>query len=492
MGQIQDLKQKSAQVGTMTPAQLALQRLLGLGVCELSAKINEEIQNNPAFDDEVVTGGMGEEKDASSEDFDVDDPLSVNGDDGMAEDGDDGVRDDKDDLDSYMPDDYEDESRGGRVSGGEDRDPIGYQTASSVSAIEELEDQLSMISLSEKERKICSLLVKNLDEGLFLVEDDYKLADCYAQEYGELIEIEDVEAGKKILRQLEPAGIGAADMRERFMMQIEAMEESGDSKLLKKIISEHYELFTKQSFGALAELLDVEDERIRDVFEFAAKHLNPTLEIGSSGASSGEVIPDFVIVELDRGGLGVELNDGNMPVMKISESFRQFAGKDKASIDFVNGNILKAEQFMESVAQWKKTMIQVMQAIMSFQVLYFESGDIKYLKPMVLADIARKTGLDESTISRVTTSKYIEHEGRVFPMKSLFSASVGGEKGEGVSTVVVKNELKEIVDGEDKKNPFSDSQLVEKLKEKGYTIARRTVVKYRTELGIPSSVDRKG
>ncbi len=482
MGQNQNLVQKTGQTTKMTPAQLEVQRLLGLGVADMVEKINKEIQNNPAFDDEVVTGG-GDETETEGKSFD--DSL-----DGEEPGAGDLEREEEKDLEPFIPDDYVDESRGGRMGGGEERDPMGFQVPSAVSAIDELDSQLSMISLSEKERRICSLLIRNLDEKLFLTDDDDKLADCYAQEYGEQIEIDEVESAKRVLRQLEPAGIGAKDKRERFLMQLEAMEASDDTNLLKRIISEYYELFIKQSFGTLAEALDIEEERVKDLVKFAGKHLNPTLQIGDSGSSSGVVIPDFTIVELDNDRLGVELNDGNLPVMKISDEFRQL-GKDKASKEFVKDNIAKAEQFMESVAQWKRTMIQVMQAIMNFQRLYFESGDLKNMKPMILADIAKMTGLDESTISRVTTSKYIEYEGHIFSMKSLFSTAVKGENGEGAAKVVVKNDLKEIVDGEDKKSPYSDSQLVEMLKAKGYDIARRTVVKYRQELEIPSSVDRK-
>jgi RNA polymerase sigma-54 factor len=477
----QSLQQKLQQ--KLSPQQIQLMKLLQVPTLELEARIKEELQANPALEE-------GRDED---EEFDKADGL----DDDRGE-----TRDDFD-FDAYLDDptpNYRYAVNNHREE--EDRDlPFG----AGETFAERLTAQMGLRPVTDRQRLLATFLIGNLDEAGYLRRDLYSITSDLA--FGQGIEVEEEELEKvlDVVHQLDPAGVGARDLQECLLLQIERRlgVSSDDAALLlaKRILEEQFEAFTKKHYDKLISRFDIDEDELREAISEITR-LNP--KPGNSGSDASRpiqaVVPDFhVSAEGDE--LRLSINGRNAPELKVSHEYREMmagyaAAKkhDRAqqeAITFVKRKVDAAKWFIDAINQRRNTLRVTMEAIMELQEAYFLSGDETDLKPMILKDIAERIGMDISTVSRVANSKYVQTPYGTFLLKTLFSESLATESGEEVSTREVKKILDDAVSEEDKRKPLSDEKLMIVLQEKGYKIARRTVAKYREQLGIPVARLRK-
>jgi RNA polymerase sigma-54 factor len=327
------------------------------------------------------------------------------------------------------------------------------------------------------------------------------IADDLAFSQGIYTDETELERVLTLIQKLDPTGIGARNLQECLLLQLESKTNTFEIKLAKTIIADFFEEFTKKHFEKIITQLEIDADSVKLAYEEIAK-LNP--KPGSAYSSSEKtvehVIPDFTI-SIEDGNLELSLNNRNIPELNISNSYQELfktykenQGKNKEikkTVTFVKQKLDSARWFIEAIKQRQETLVNTMKAIMKIQKDYFLSGDDKDLKPMILKDVADRVNLDISTISRVVNSKYVSTPYGTFLLKEFFTESMKNDEGEDVSTREIKNALADIIGKEDKLKPFTDAVLVTKLKEKGYSVARRTVAKYREQLGYPVARMRK-
>ena len=305
-----------------------------------------------------------------------------------------------------------------------------------------------------------------------------------------------------MVQELDPPGVGARDLRECLLLQLNRVHDGDITRYTaKKIVQNHFEEFIKKHYSKISEKLEIEEADLKDAIDVILK-LNP--KPGGSMKESTkplqQVTPDFTVYELE-GQLELSINGRNAPDLKVSREYenmmRSYAEgskvskTDKEALTFVKQKLDNAKWFIDAIKQRQQTLLLTMNAIMNYQRKYFLTGDETNLRPMILKDIAELVGLDISTVSRVANSKYVQTNYGVFPLKYFFSESLAKENGEEVSTREVKKILLDAIEAEDKRNPLTDDQLVVVLKEKGYGIARRTIAKYREQLNVPVARLRK-
>jgi RNA polymerase sigma-54 factor len=367
-----------------------------------------------------------------------------------------------------------------------------------------LESQLGLRSLDDKQHALAQYMIGNIDEDGYLrrdlgaIVDDLIFSINVETSEEELLEI------LRIIQDFDPMGVGARDLRECLLLQIRAKDqENTDIELAHKIIRYHFEEFTRKHYDKIRNRLGVSDEDLKMAIDEILK-LNP--KPGSAfhdpqNKSSIVIIPDFIL-ENDEGELFISLNSRNTPDLRISRTYAEMlqsyaAGKNnqsseqKEAVSFVKQKLDSAKWFIDAIRQRQTTLLITMNAIIEYQREYFTEGDETLLKPMILKDIADRTGLDISTISRVANSKYIQTNFGIYPLKFFFSEGLQTESGEEVSSREIKKILQDCIDNEEKRRPLTDDKLASILQEKGYHIARRTVAKYREQLNIPVARMRK-
>ena len=381
----------------------------------------------------------------------------------------------------------------------EDRKEIPFAVQSSF--YENLQQQLDLIPLSDKDFQIGQQIIGSLDDDGYLRRSITSLIDDLAFSQNVFAEEEEVEEMLKVIQGFEPAGVGARDLQECLLIQLRKKDVS--NPVIQKAIRivEHYlEEFTRKHYDKLERVLGVTSEELRDAVNEILK-LNPKPGDSSEVSTKQmQVIPDFHIANND-GILVLTLNAQNAPELRVSRSYQEmFEHYDKASqkdkklkeaVQFVKQKLDSAKWFIDAIKQRQQTLLKTMNAIMHYQYDYFLTGDERNLRPMILKDIADKIGMDISTVSRVANSKYVQTEFGTFLLKSFFSEAIQTESGEEVSNKEVKKILEECIGKEDKRHPLADEKLAEILKEKGYNIARRTVAKYREAMNIPVARLRK-
>ena len=352
-----------------------------------------------------------------------------------------------------------------------------------TSFYDHLMEQVGEYSLNNQEKEVLEYLIGSLNDDGFLSKPTMQIADELEIYHSLPVTVQQVEHALSILQQFDPPGIGARDLKECLLLQ-------HPSRTLRLILEQHWDSFKNKRWDriqAAMQLTDTDIEHLRR----EVSHLNPrpgSALNDSVGRQTQTIKPDF-IVEIDQEGvLHLTLNQGDVPYVKVSEDNN--LGHDADDIAFVRDYKEKGQTFVDALAQRRLTMLTTMKAIIRLQRAFFKEGDENLLRPMRLEDIAEQTGQDLSTISRVTSSKYVDTPYGIYPLKWFFSHS-SIQDGETVSTRKVKNILRQIIDTEDKKNPLSDELLCHKLKEHGFNIARRTIAKYRESLGIPTARMRK-
>ena len=505
----QRLTQIQRQELKLSPQQIQLMKLLQLPLIELEQRIKEEIEANPALEDTV-----GEEDNEPTNDEGYDDN-------GFEEDGNDNLdngenddyndedpirsKDDDFDLNDYLPDEDEYDYAYKAHINNRSADDEDYQApiVHQESFQDYLIQQLGYHDLTEEEELIGEVIIGNLDDNGYLSRPIANLVDDLLFTMNLETTEEEVARVLKVVQQLDPPGIAAADLQECLLIQLERLQEENpysDYKLCITIIKECFEEFTKKHYDKIAKKTGVSNRQLKAALDEILK-LNPKPgDTSTSGAQvSHYITPDFFITIKD-GDLDLSLDGRNNPELKVSKQYVRMLddfskGKNTRSMQeaatFVRQKIDSAKWFIDAIKQRQHTLYITMKAIMDMQREYFLTGDDTKLKPMILKDIAEKVGLDISTISRVANSKYVQTPYGTFLLKTFFSEGITNQEGEEVSTREIKKILQDCIDEEDKSKPLTDEELMLILKDKGYPIARRTVAKYREQLGIPVARLRK-
>lgn len=369
---------------------------------------------------------------------------------------------------------------------------------------EYLIEQLGYRNLPEREQRLAVYLVGSLDEDGYLRRDLESVADDIAFTVGIETTAAELERVLGVIHELEPAGVGARNLQECLLLQMDQLpSDTPARRLARRILTSYFDEFVKKHYEKLIARLQVSEEEFREAIA-EIRHLSP--KPGNLYAEGGTdttpyIIPDFIL-DYQDGHFQLSLNSYNVPEVRINrryvEMMRDMVGpdgkvreKDRDAVQFVKSKIDSAKWFISAIKQRHDTLMRTMQTILDYQQEYFKDGDRSKLRPMILKDIADRTGLDVSTISRVVNSKYVQTQFGIILLKSLFSEAMQTESGEEVSSYEIKHILQECIDEEDKRHPLTDETLMDILNAKGYRIARRTVAKYREMLGIPVARLRK-
>lgn len=486
----QRLQQKLQQ--KLSPQQIQLMKLLQIPTASLETRIKEELEENPALEWEPTEP---EEPVAPTDEYT----------DSAEENDSDTVSDIYNDIDvsDYLQD-GEDEIPDYRLQTGlesADREERTFQDASPISFYDTLLDQVHWLELNETEQQVAEQLIGSLEEDGYLRRDIQAIVDDLAFRQNVYVSESVVSSVLLRIQELDPPGIAARDLRECLLIQIKRLETEGkEMQLARQILQDHFEEFTRKNYDKLQRELHLSDEALRSVLQQITK-LNPRPGGATPGGEQEQyVIPDFFVIN-HQGRLELTLNSRNAPELRVSQEYREMlkqydAGNkknrsEKEAVLFIKQKIDSAKWFIDAIQQRQQTLTLVMQSILEHQKQFFLTGDETELRPMILKDIAGRTGLDISTVSRVANSKFVQTEFGTYRLKFFFSEAVQTQSGEEASTREVKKILSELIEGEDKKEPLSDDQLTEQLIQKGYNIARRTVAKYREQLNVPVARLRK-
>lgn len=382
------------------------------------------------------------------------------------------------------------------------REEIPFSTG--VSFHEHLENQLGLRVLDERQKNLGLYLLGNIDDDGYLRRKLSAIADDLAFSVGVETNEDELEQILYIIQDFEPIGVGARDLQECLLLQIESKNQSiPEVALARKILKYHFDEFTRKHYDKIQARLNLSDDDLKDGIDEILK-LNP--KPGGSfhdphNRVSYHIVPDFIL-DLTDGELILSLNSRNVPDLKINREYSQMlesyaankqnaTRQEKEAVAFVKQKIDSAKWFIDAIKQRQNTLLFTMQAIIEYQEDFFRTGDETKLRPMILKDIAEETGLDISTISRVANSKYVQTNFGIFSLKFFFSEGMQTDSGEEVSTKEIKKILQDCIEAEEKRKPLTDEKLMDILQEKGYPIARRTVAKYREQLGIPVARLRK-
>lgn len=503
----QSLQQKMLQ--KLSPQQIQLMKLLQIPTIQLEQRIKEELEENPALEegdemdeiDELLTGADDEEAEVDYENeenanTEEDDFKSPDEPKDLVEDQD-GSREDFD-YDTYFEDDeipaYKLEANNSSPDDVRKEIPITFST----SFKENLISQLGFKNLDDRLYQIGYTIIGNLDDDGYLRREIASITDDLAFSQNVICTDEEVEKMLLIIQTFEPAGVGARDLRECLLLQLKNRDhQTFDTRIAAEILDNYFEEFTKKHFEKIALKLEIEEEDLRAAVLEIVK-LNPKPGGSSGVGGSMEITPDFILINND-GDLEVTLNARNAPELRVSKTYNEMlktytrnkSKSAKEAVQFVKQKIDSAKWFIDAIKQRHETLLLTMRAIVERQYDYFVEGDETRLKPMILKDIADKTGLDISTISRVVNSKYVQTEFGTISLKYFFAESLSTDSGEEVSTREVKKILQEVIGAENKKKPLTDDKLCVILKAQGYNIARRTVAKYREQLNLPVARLRK-
>lgn len=463
----QGLHQKMQQ--GLSPLQIQTIKLLELPTLELEQEIRRKLEENPVLEE----GTESDEMD--------DIPKNVS-------------------LSDYTSDDSTPSYKLYVNNQGKDLKPQYNTFSVKESFHQSLENQLGYSKLDERSHSIALFIIGSLDDDGYLRRDLESLTDDIAFRLGIETDEQEVERILKVIQEFEPVGVGARDLQECLLLQIHSMDQTPARELASTILTDYFTEFTKKHYEKIISKLDISEEILKGAIEEII-HLNPRPggQIDDSYTEQAQqIVPDFLLEEKD-GELLMTMPKFNIPELKVNKRYAEVllnsantstrAGKEAAT--FVKQKLDSAKWFVEAIKQRYNTLQNTMNAIVDFQRDFFLSGDETDMKPMVLKDIAEKTNLDISTISRVVSSKYIQTQFGIFSLKYFFSEGLMNSSGEEVSTREIKKVLQECIDGEDKRKPLTDEELVGLLSEKGYKVARRTVAKYREQLNLPIARLRK-
>lgn len=368
---------------------------------------------------------------------------------------------------------------------------------------EYLLEQLSLRELPEQERKIAEYIIGNIDDDGYLRRDLNSIADDLVFQAGLNVSGKDIEPILTIVQDFEPSGVGARDLQECLSIQLQKKEPMEATPVALQIIKDYFNDFIRKHYDKILKGMDISEDTLKKaIHEITTLNPKPGNAWGDSiGTAMSQIVPDF-IVDANNGEITLSMNNRGIPDLRVNQEyvnmFQDYAGNKanqtaerKNAVQFVKQKLDSAQWFIDAIKQRQETLQRTMEAIIQLQREFFLTGDETALRPMILKDVAERTGYDISTISRVSNSKYVQTNFGIYPLKFFFSESMQTDSGEEISTREVKKIMREHLDAEDKRKPLTDEELANILKEKGYVIARRTVAKYREQLGIPVARLRK-
>jgi len=476
----QSLQQRLLQ--KLSPQQIQLMKMIQLPTQAFEQKLKQEIEENPALDtgketdedDEAFADDYENDNDTIETDINIDEYLS------------------DDEIPSYK-------LNSNNYSSDDEEKSIPYAAGESFNQV--LIEQLNTYSLSDTDYLIAEFLIGSIDESGYIRRPLEDIVDDLAFSQNVFTDIKAVLKILNIIHQLDPAGVGARDLKECLLLQLKRKKETTERVLAQRILNESFEQFVKKHYKKLILKYEVTENELREAIKEIEK-LNPKPGGNYSGNSkiAEQIVPDFTIT-IEEGVLNIQLNARNAPELHISREYNNLLkgyqeSKNKSKLQkeavfFVKQKLDAAKWFIDAVKQRQQTLMLTMTAIMNYQEAYFLTGDERKLRPLILKDIAEKVNMDVSTISRVANSKYVNTPYGTKLIKEFFSESMKNDKGEDVSTREIKNILQNLIAKEDKRKPVTDDKLAALLKKEGYPIARRTVAKYREQLGLPVARLRK-
>ena len=496
MAQQQIQEQKQEQVlklsQSISQQQLLQASLVELPVTQLMERIQTEMDDNPALE-------------VSDDDYNDYPDLSENTD--YQESSDDFEREERqsaldDALNSIGRDDEELPVYQNGNNSSEEREEMVY--GETLSFYDHLKEQMGEVDITDSERDLMEYLIGSLDDDGLLRKDIETIADELAIYHNIDVSKTEIEKVLHILQEFDPAGIGGRSLQECLLLQIDRREPSKVKELMATVINRYFEEFTKKNWKRIQSVLKLNDVQT-EALQKELRKLNP-----KPGASMGETVgrnlqqitPDFIVETQDDGTVSFSLNGGEIPELHVSQSFidtlkayqenkESMTRQMKEALLYTKKKVEAAQSFIDALVGRRNTLIMTMRAIIQWQHRFFEDGDETSIRPMILKDIAEKTGLSLSTISRVSNSKYAQTRWGTYPLRHFFSDSYVTESGEEMSTRQIKATLRDMIDSEDKQHPLSDEVLKQLLTEKGFPIARRTIAKYREQMGIPIARLRK-
>ena len=474
----QGLQQKLQQ--KLSPLQIQTIKLIEMPVQALEQHVREVLNDNPVIDDTPQGGGDDDQpRDVSISEVEEHEQSG-----GSLEEN---YGSHDDDIPSYNL----------HVNNwGKDERPEYNTFSVKQSFTQSLMEQLGYRNLTEHERTVATFIIGSLDDDGYLRRDIESLVDDLAFRAGVESSADEVERLLKVIQEFEPSGVGARDLQECLLLQLEDKKRTPSIENAIRVLQEQFDSFKNRHFQKIMSKLHLSEEEMKGVLD-EIRRLNPSPggQIDDSyNDQAQQVVPDFRL-DYENGQLLLSMPRFSIPELRINRKYSEImetgrvsqSKADREAASFVKQKIDSAKWFIEALRQRQNTLSSTMQAIVDYQHDYFVDGDESSLRPMVLKDIAERTGFDISTISRVVNSKWIETHFGIFPLKYFFSEGLENKEGEEVSTREIKKALREMVDGEDKHNPLTDDELVDGLAAKGYKVARRTIAKYRALLDIPKA-----
>ncbi len=473
------LKQKT----TLTPLQIQEIRILEYPTLELEQRIEREIEENPGLEagaDETVQNDeddYSEQENAlQNDDFDLNDYIS-----------------DDDDVPDYR-------MRTNNTSPDDKQEDIPFSVGQSFQ--EQMLSQLGLLKIDSEQQKIAQYVIGNIDEDGYLRREPEQLVDDLV--FRANINVSDEEMIRiiqLIQNTFEPPGVCARDLQECLLLQLRRKQQTPSVTLAQDILEKRYKEFAAHHYQKILERFSITEEQLREaITEIQKLNPKPGNTYSADVYAATAVIPDFII-EVEEGNISIALNNGNIPELRVNREFNDIlqayqaqpthTKQEKDTIAFIKDRIDSARWFIDAIRQRNETLLRTMRTIVAIQREYFLEGDEALIKPMILKDVADRTGYDVSTISRVSNSKYAQTPYGIYPLRYFFSESMTNDEGEEVATRAIKNALQEIISNENPQSPFNDDELADILKQKGFPIARRTIAKYRKQFGIPVARLRK-
>ena len=469
----------------LSPQQIQLMKLIQLPTQAFEQRLKQELEENPAlergkekeedgFDDIYSDQDYEENEKIDADDINIDDYLS------------------DDEIPSYR-------LQANNHSADDESKTIPYASGTSFTQL--LTDQLNTFRLENQDYEIAKFLIGSIDDSGYIRRSLLDLTDDLAFTQNIFTDVETLKKVLKVVQQLDPPGVGARNLQECLLIQLQRKEQTPDTERAANMIENAFEQFTKKHYQKLLKKFNISEIELKDaILEIERLNPKPGSSFSNNLRSTEHVVPDFTIKIID-GELELVLNGRNAPELHISKSYNEMllgykASKEKSraqkeAVLFIKQKLDAAKWFIDAIRQRQQTLLLTMSAIMHYQKAYFLSGDEEQLRPMILKDIADEVEMDVSTISRVANSKYVDTPYGTKLIKEFFSESMTNDQGEEVSTREIKSILKTVIVEEDKKKPWTDEKLAKILKEKGYPIARRTVAKYREQLDFPVARLRK-
>ena len=481
----QSLQQEQKLQQKLSPQQIQLMRLLELNELEMEERVKQEIEENPALEegnDENIDNSYTAEYNLDEEGRPIESAEQIS-------------------LGDYSSDEEIPDYRFGNNYMPEERQeytPIG----AGKSFHEYLLEQLNMQDFSETEHHIAEYIIGNIDDDGYLRRPLMAISDDLIFQMGIDASVQQINEILQVIQDFEPSGVGATSLQECLLLQLERHRATEASQLAYRIINEAFEAFSKKHYDKIIKQLSITREQLNEAYnEIENLNPNPGSAWASNDYGNEQVTPDFEVYEQD-GSLIINLIAGNIPSLTVSARYREMLDdynnneqnrtrENRDALLFIKQKLDAAQWFVNAIKQRQKTLLDTITAIVEVQQKFFYTGLDSDITPMVLRDIAQRTGYDISTISRATSTKYVQTTFGIFSLKHFFSEGIHNTDGEEVSTREIKHILQECIDNEDKNTPLSDERLCELLHSKGYPIARRTVAKYREQLGIPVARMRK-